>query len=58
MVPVVAMGSAATTRGRLTRKLAWTALYSGVAALATMAARRLASGVWRKTTGEEPPAKK
>jgi hypothetical protein len=52
------MGSAATMRGKLTRKLAWTALYSGVAAVATMAARRLASGVWRKTTGEEPPATK
>jgi hypothetical protein len=45
-------------RGKLTRKLAWAAFYAAVAALASMAARRLASGVWRKTTGEEPPAKK
>jgi uncharacterized protein DUF4235 len=52
------MGSSTTMRGRLTRKLAWTALYSALAAGATMAARRVASGVWRKTTGEEPPAKK
>ena len=52
------MGSAATLRGRLTRRLAWAALYSALAAGATMAARRVASGVWRRTTGEEPPAKK
>jgi hypothetical protein len=52
------MGPADTMRGRLTRKLAWTALYSSLAAGATMVARRLASGVWRRTTGEEPPAKK
>ena len=53
-----ALGAPNTTRGRLTRRLAWTALYSGLAAGATMAARRLASGVWRRTTGEEPPAKR
>jgi hypothetical protein len=53
-----ALGAPHTMRGKLTRKLAWTALYSGLAAGATMAARRVASGLWRKTTGEEPPAKK
>lgn len=53
-----ALGAPHTRRGKLTRKLAWTALYSGLAAGATMAARRVASGLWRKTTGEEPPAKK
>ena len=53
-----ALGAPESKRGKLTRKLAWTALYSSAAAMATMAARRLASGVWRKTTGEEPPAKK
>jgi hypothetical protein len=53
-----ALGARHTTRGKLTRKLAWTALYSSVAAVATMAARRLASSVWRATTGEEPPARK
>jgi hypothetical protein len=53
-----ALGAAHTTRGKLTRKLAWTALYSALAAGATMAARRVATGVWRRTTGEEPPAKK
>lgn len=52
------MGPAHTTRGKLTRKLAWTALYSSIAAGASLVARRLASGVWRRTTGEEPPAKK
>jgi hypothetical protein len=53
-----ALGQPHTKRGKVTRKLAWTALYSAIAAGATMVARRLASGVWRKTTGEEPPAKK
>jgi hypothetical protein len=40
------------------RKLLWTGLYAGIAAIATMAARRLASGMWRVATGEEPPTKK
>ena len=40
------------------RKLMWTGLYGGLAAAATMAARRTASKIWRVTTGEEPPVKK
>jgi hypothetical protein len=40
------------------RKLMWTGLYAGLSAGATIAARRAASGVWRKATGEEPPTKK
>jgi hypothetical protein len=40
------------------RKLTWTALYGAIAAGATLAARRVASRVWRVATGEEPPAKK
>jgi hypothetical protein len=40
------------------RKLIWTGLYAGIAALATMAARRAASGIWRIATGEQPPVKK
>jgi len=40
------------------RKLLWTGLYAALAAGATMAARRTASGIWRVATGEEPPAKK
>jgi hypothetical protein len=40
------------------RKLVWTALYGVIAAVATLVARRLASGMWRIATGEEPPAKK
>jgi hypothetical protein len=40
------------------RKAMWTGLYAGLGAAATMASRRLASAIWRKTTGEEPPAKK
>jgi hypothetical protein len=40
------------------RKLLWTGLYAGFAAVATMAARRAASRIWRVATGEEPPARK
>src|SRR5262249_20288699 len=59
-VPVVAeaLGTPESKRGRLTRKLAWTALSASAAAGASLAAERLASGVWRRTTGEDPPAKK
>jgi len=40
------------------RKALWTGLYAGLGAAATMASRRLASKIWRVTTGEEPPARK
>jgi hypothetical protein len=40
------------------RKLLWTGLYAGLAAGATIAARRAASGIWRLATGEQPPAKR
>jgi len=39
------------------RKAMWTGLYAGLGAAATMASRRLASKIWRVTTGEEPPTK-
>ena len=40
------------------RKLLWTGLYAGLAAAATLVARRVAPKIWRITTGEAPPAKK
>jgi hypothetical protein len=40
------------------RKALWTGLYAGVGAAATVAARRVASKIWRVATGEEPPTKK
>ncbi|HEX5468255.1 MAG TPA: hypothetical protein VFW80_04315 [Gaiellaceae bacterium] len=40
------------------RKLLWTGLYAGLGALATIAARTLASRVWRVATGERPPVKR
>jgi hypothetical protein len=40
------------------RKLLWTGLYAGMAALAAMAARKAASGIWRIATGETPPTKR
>jgi hypothetical protein len=43
---------------RLMKKAAWTGLYASLGAVATMAARRLASRIWRSTTGESPPARR
>jgi len=40
------------------RRLMWTGLYAVLGALATLVARRLASGIWRIATGEQPPVKK
>jgi len=40
------------------RKLLWTGLYAGLGAAATMAARTIASRIWRVATGEQPPVKK
>jgi hypothetical protein len=40
------------------RKILWSGLYVGFGAVATIGARRVASSVWRLTTGEEPPAKR
>ena len=40
------------------RKLVWTGLYAALGAASTIAARRVASKVWRVATGEEPPTKK
>jgi hypothetical protein len=40
------------------RKVMWSGLYAGLGAVSTMAARRMASKVWRVATGEEPPTKK
>lgn len=40
------------------RKALWSGLYAGIGAGATIAARRVASTIWRVATGEEPPTKK
>jgi hypothetical protein len=40
------------------RRVMWTGLYAGLGALATMAARRAATGIWRVATGEDPPVKR
>jgi hypothetical protein len=37
------------------RRLLWSALMAGLAALSAMAARRVAGRVWRMATGEDPP---
>ncbi len=63
MLPARATGSVSTRRQRGTldamlRKFMWTGLYASLAAAATLAARRAASGIWRIATGEEPPAKR
>jgi Protein of unknown function (DUF4235) len=40
------------------RKGLWMGLYGIIGAVATMVARRAASGIWRVATGEKPPAKR
>ncbi len=40
------------------RKLLWSGLYAGIAAAAGIAARTVATRIWRVATGEEPPAKR
>lgn len=40
------------------RKILWSAIYGLIAALATMAARRAASQLYRVVTGEQPPVRK
>jgi hypothetical protein len=40
------------------RRLLWTALYGGLASVATIVSRRTAARIWRTLTGEEPPTKK
>ena len=40
------------------RRFMWTGLYAAMGALATVLARRLASGIWRIATGEQPPVKR
>jgi hypothetical protein len=37
------------------RKALWTGLYAGIGAASTIAARRVATKVWRVATGEDPP---
>lgn len=40
------------------RKLVWTAIYGLFGALAALAARKAASGVYRIVAGEEPPVRR
>ena len=39
----------------LVKRLAWSGLLAGFGALASIAANRAASIVWRRVFGEEPP---
>jgi hypothetical protein len=40
------------------RKVLWSVIYGLIAAIATLVARRAASGLYRVVTGEDPPLKK
>jgi len=42
----------------MARRLLWTAIYGLLAAVATLAARKAASGLYRIVAGEEPPIRK
>jgi hypothetical protein len=39
----------------IVRRLIWTALLAGTGALASVAAHRLSTVIWRRTFNEEPP---
>jgi hypothetical protein len=39
----------------LLRRLLWKGLYAGLAAGATIVARKAAARIWRTATGERPP---
>jgi hypothetical protein len=43
---------------RMLRKILWSAIYGLIGALATMAAKRVATQLYRVVTGEQPPVKK
>jgi hypothetical protein len=40
------------------RKVLWSAIYGVIGALATMAARRAATQLYRLVTGEKPPVRR
>jgi hypothetical protein len=39
----------------MVKRLMWSGLLTGVSALASMAAQRIATRVWRRLFAEEPP---
>jgi len=39
----------------LVKRLAWTGLLAGVGALSSVVANRIATFIWMRVTGEEPP---
>lgn len=39
----------------MVKRLMWSALLTACGALATMAANRMATVIWRRAFGEEPP---
>jgi hypothetical protein len=41
--------------GDLVKRLMWSGLLAGLGALASIAVQRVASAIWRRAFGEEPP---
>jgi hypothetical protein len=39
----------------LVKRLAWTGLLAGVGALSSVVANRIATVIWTRVTGEDPP---
>ena len=39
----------------LTKRLVWSGLLAGVGALTSIVANRVATAIWMRLTGEEPP---
>jgi Protein of unknown function (DUF4235) len=39
----------------LVKRLAWSGLLAGLGALTSIIANRVATAIWRRVTGEDPP---
>jgi len=39
----------------MTKRLMWSGLLAGIGALASLATERVASTIWRRAFGEDPP---
>jgi hypothetical protein len=47
--------SAAAMDNEITKRLLWSGLLAGLGALASIATTRVASLIWRRVFGEDPP---
>jgi hypothetical protein len=53
--PLSLLESAAMTESPLIKRLLWSGLLAGTGALATLVATRIATIIWMRVFGEDPP---